>query len=143
MVGAKIAMFLMLLGLGGMNFLRSLTSTILVSIFGAITLKTSGDTLESSAFHFQIAFAIAARVLGLRDRGTLEVGAYADVNVFDAERIQTAYPEYSFDFPNGKGRLKVRSTGYAVTIVNGEVVTEQGEHTGNRPGRIIREFARG
>jgi MFS family permease len=45
---------------GGMNFLRSLTSTILVSIFGAITLKTSGDTLESSAFHFQIAFAIAA-----------------------------------------------------------------------------------
>jgi MFS family permease len=45
---------------GGMNFLRSLTSTILVSIFGAITLKTSGDTFESSAFHFQIAFAIAA-----------------------------------------------------------------------------------
>ncbi len=45
---------------GGMNFLRSLTSTILVSIFGAITLKTSGDTFASSAFHFQIAFAIAA-----------------------------------------------------------------------------------
>jgi len=84
-----------------------------------------------------------AAVLGLADRGTLRVGAYADVNVFDAERIQTAYPEYSFDFPNGKGRLKVRATGYAATIVNGEIVTEQGEHTGNRPGRVIREFARG
>ena len=84
-----------------------------------------------------------AAVLGLVDRGTLRVGAYADVNVFDAERIQTAYPEYTFDFPNGKGRLKVRSTGYAATIVNGEVVTEQGAHTGNRPGRVIREFARG
>ena len=82
-------------------------------------------------------------VLGLVDRGTLRVGAYADVNVFDAERIQTAYPEYTFDFPNGKGRLKVRSTGYAATIVNGEVVTEQGAHTGKRPGRVIREFARG
>jgi EmrB/QacA subfamily drug resistance transporter len=50
---------------GGMNFLRSLTSTILVSIFGAITLKTSGDTFESSAFHFQIAFAIAALSLAV------------------------------------------------------------------------------
>ena len=84
-----------------------------------------------------------AAVLGLADRGTLRVGAYADVNVFDPERIQTAYPEYAFDFPNGKGRLKVRSTGYAATIVNGQVVTERGEHTGNRPGRVIREFARG
>ncbi|MFM7616263.1 MAG: N-acyl-D-amino-acid deacylase family protein [Actinomycetes bacterium] len=83
-----------------------------------------------------------AAVLGLVDRGTLRVGAYADVNVFDPERIQTAYPEYSFDFPNGKGRLKVRSTGYAATIVNGAIVTEQGEHTGARPGRVIREFAR-
>ena len=60
-----------------------------------------------------------------------------------SDLIQTAYPEYTFDFPNGKGRLKVRSTGYAATIVNGEVVTEQGAHTGNRPGRVIREFARG
>ena len=36
----------------------------------------------------------------------------------------------------------VRSTGYAVTLVNGEVVTEQGELTGARPGRVLREFAR-
>ena len=83
-----------------------------------------------------------AAVIGLADRGTLRVGAYADVNVFDPERIQTAYPEYTFDFPNGKGRLKVRATGYAATIVNGEVVTEHGHHTGNRPGRVIREFTR-
>ena len=87
--------------------------------------------------------AKAAAVLGLKDRGTLRVGAFADVNIFDPERLQTAYPEYSFDFPNGKGRLKVRAQGYAATIVNGEVVTEQGNHTGARPGRVIREFARG
>ena len=83
-----------------------------------------------------------AGTLGLVDRGTLRVGAFADVNVFDPERIQTAYPEYSFDFPNGKGRLKVRSRGYAATIVNGEVVTQQGETTGVRPGRVLREFRR-
>ena len=85
----------------------------------------------------------AAAVLGLKDRGTLRVGAFADVNVFDPERLETLYPEYAFDFPNGKGRFKVRARGYAATIVNGEVVTEQGIHTGARPGRVIREFARG
>ena len=46
------------------------------------------------------------------------------------------------DFPGGAGRLLVRSTGYAVTLVNGEVVTEQGELTGARPVAVLREFAR-
>ena len=57
-------------------------------------------------------------------------------------RSQVGYPTYVNDFPGGAGRLLVRSTGYAVTLVNGEVVTEQGELTGARPGRVLREFAR-
>ena len=85
----------------------------------------------------------AAEVLGLIDRGTLAVGSYADINVFDPSALAPEYPEYVNDFPNGKGRLCVRSRGYAATLVNGEVVTEQGGHTGNRPGRVLREFARG
>jgi N-acyl-D-aspartate/D-glutamate deacylase len=36
----------------------------------------------------------------------------------------------------------VGSTGYAATIVNGQVVTQQGAHTGARPGRVLREFSR-
>ena len=47
------------------------------------------------------------------------------------------------DFPGGAGRLCVRAEGYAATLVNGQVVTEQGEHTGARPGKVLREFARG
>lgn len=84
----------------------------------------------------------AAEVIGLKDRGTLEVGKYADVNVFDTAKLEVLHPEYVNDFPGGKGRLLVRSRGYAATIVNGAVVTEQGQHTGARPGRVIREFAR-
>ncbi len=84
----------------------------------------------------------AAEVLGIKDRGTLEVGKYADINVFDTARLEVLHPEYVNDFPGGKGRLLVRSRGYAATIVNGAVVTEQGQHTGARPGRVIREFAR-
>ena len=84
----------------------------------------------------------SAAVLGLVDRGTLKVGAFADINVFDPEKLQTEYPEYVHDFPGEKGRFRIKAQGYAATIVNGEVVTQQGEHTGHRPGRVLREFAR-
>ena len=40
-------------------------------------------------------------------------------------------------------RFVVKSKGYAATIVAGQVVVENGEHTGNRPGQVIREFVRG
>jgi N-acyl-D-amino-acid deacylase len=86
--------------------------------------------------------AQAAEVLGLRDRGTVEVGRFADLNVFDVDRLATRHPQYVNDFPGGAGRLQVRSDGYAATIVNGTVVTEQGEVTGARPGRVLREFSR-
>lgn len=84
-----------------------------------------------------------AAVLGLHDRGTLSVGHHADINVFDPDALEPAYPEYVHDFPHGKGRLQVRSEGYAATVVNGQVVVEQGTHTGARPGAVIRDFSRG
>jgi N-acyl-D-aspartate/D-glutamate deacylase len=86
--------------------------------------------------------AKAAATIGLVDRGTIRTGAFADLNVFDPAAVQVGYPEYVQDFPNNAGRLLVRSTGYATTLVNGEVVTQQGEHTGARPGRVLREFSR-
>ncbi len=84
----------------------------------------------------------AAGVLGLVDRGTLRVGSFADINVFDPAGLHVRYPEYRNDFPGGKGRFLVRADGYAATLVNGEVVTEHGLNTGNRPGRVLREFSR-
>jgi N-acyl-D-amino-acid deacylase len=85
---------------------------------------------------------MAAGVLGLVDRGTLEVGKFADVNVFDIAALASEHPRYERDFPNGAGRLKIGSRGYAATLVNGAVITEQGTNTGARPGRVIREFSR-
>jgi N-acyl-D-amino-acid deacylase len=86
---------------------------------------------------------LPAGVLGLIDRGTLGVGKFADINVFDIDALAAEHPTYVNDFPNGAGRLMVKSRGYAATIVNGSIVTEQGKHSGERPGRVIREFARG
>jgi N-acyl-D-amino-acid deacylase len=81
-------------------------------------------------------------VLGLAGRGTLAIGNYADINVFDPQRLASRYPEFAYDFPNGTGRFKLGSIGYAATLVNGDVVAEEGVNTGARPGRVIREFAR-
>ena len=83
-----------------------------------------------------------ASVLGLVQRGTLTVGHHADINVFDIDALASEHPRYANDFPNGAGRLKIGARGYAATIVNGTVVTEQGSNTGARPGRVIREFSR-
>lgn len=86
---------------------------------------------------------LAAGVLGLVDRGTLGVGHFADLNVFDRDRLASRQPTYVNDFPGGAGRLQISSQGYAATIVNGQVVTEHAVNTGARPGRVLRQFSRG
>ncbi len=83
-----------------------------------------------------------AELLGLRERGLVQEGWHADLNVIDIERLGTCYPEYVNDFPHDGGRFIVRSTGYVATIVGGEIVVTDGAHTGQRPGVVIREFVR-
>ena len=85
----------------------------------------------------------SADVLGLKDRGVLKEGFVADINVIDYDALETGYPYYVNDFPHNGGRYIVESEGYVATIVGGQCIVENGKHTGNRPGEVIREFARG
>lgn len=82
-----------------------------------------------------------ARVLGLRDRGTLAVGMKADINVFDPETVSELAPELVRDFPGGAPRYIQRAKGYRATIVNGVVSFEDGERVGDRAGRLLRRAA--
>jgi N-acyl-D-aspartate/D-glutamate deacylase len=84
-----------------------------------------------------------AGVLGLTERGQVREGWHADLNVIDYDGLSTLQPEYVNDFPLGGGRFVVKSRGYDATIVGGEVVIAGTDHTGHRPGRVIREFDRG
>ena len=85
----------------------------------------------------------SADILGLKDRGVLKEGYLADINVIDYANLSTRQPEYVNDFPHGGGRFIVKSQGYTATLVAGQVVVENCQHTGARPGQVIREFARG
>ncbi len=79
-----------------------------------------------------------ARLYGLHDRGTLEPGMKADVNLIDVDALALAPPEMVFDLPAQGRRLIQRARGYRATIVSGDVVAEQGEVTGALPGRLLR-----
>ena len=79
-----------------------------------------------------------ADLFGIKGRGRLVEGAYADINVIDFDNLRLPQPEYVFDFPNGAGRYIQRASGYDYTIVNGQVFMDHGEHTGAFAGTTLR-----
>ena len=79
-----------------------------------------------------------ARIIGLDDRGRLEPGLRADVNVIDGARVREQLPEFVHDFPGGAGRFIQRAVGYKATLCNGQVILADGKHTGARAGEVLR-----
>ena len=79
-----------------------------------------------------------AELFGFKDRGTLQAGSYADVNIIDFDNLELHAPEFVYDFPNGAGRYVQKASGYDLTLVNGEVFMENGEHKGALAGRVVR-----
>lgn len=79
-----------------------------------------------------------ARYIGLTDRGTLAVGQKADLNIIDFEQLQLLPPVLVADLPAGGKRLLQGAKGYVATLVNGKVIAQNGELTGEYPGRLVR-----
>jgi N-acyl-D-amino-acid deacylase len=75
------------------------------------------------------ATSLPAGVIGLKDRGRLAEGAYADVVVFD---LGTLRENTDFRVPAQAPQ------GIRYVLVNGQVVCENGAHTGARPGKVLR-----
>jgi N-acyl-D-aspartate/D-glutamate deacylase len=74
--------------------------------------------------------SLNANRLGISDRGLLKPGMYADVTVFDAQRVIDR-ATYTEPFQYNEGIESV--------IVNGQVVLERGKHTGALPGKALRK----
>jgi len=72
---------------------------------------------------------LPAQILGLRDRGLLREGYAADIAVFDPATVGET---------NSFEKTKSYATGVPYVLVNGTLVIDQGQHTGAKPGTVIR-----
>jgi N-acyl-D-amino-acid deacylase len=99
--------------------------------------RTKGDkmTLE---YIVRALTSNTAEAFGMFDRGRLQEGWMADLNIIDFEAMRLFRPEAIFDLPAGGRRLVQRAAGYDATIKAGEVIFRQGEHTGALPGKLVR-----
>ena len=99
--------------------------------------RARGERLEIPDVVRRLSLA-NAREMGLTDRGAIQVGMRADINVIDYDRLQLQPPEVRYDLPAGGKRILQRSTGFEVTLVAGTPVWRDGEATGALPGRLLR-----
>ena len=79
-----------------------------------------------------------AYLFGLGDRGTIEPGKKADVNVIDMDALTLHPAAMAWDLPAGGNRILQSASGYAATIVTGTVTRRKDVDTGARPGRLVR-----
>lgn len=79
-----------------------------------------------------------ARLYGLRDRGVVREGAYADLLVIEPEHVGSEPVQTRFDLPGGAGRLYAGATGVDHVLAAGTEVAVNGEFTGAVPGRVLR-----
>ena len=99
--------------------------------------RTRGDRLSLESI-VRKQTALTAEVVGLTDRGTLEVGKKADVNVIDLDHLALRPPHPADDLPAGGRRILQNASGYVATIVSGVVTRRDDSDTGARPGRLVR-----
>jgi N-acyl-D-aspartate/D-glutamate deacylase len=80
----------------------------------------------------------SATAFGIYGRGLLQPGMAADMVVFDPDTVQPRKQEVVHDLPNNGWRVRALADGVICTVVNGEVLIENGVHTGATPGCVLR-----
>lgn len=79
-----------------------------------------------------------ARIDGMHDRGTLQVGKKANINIIDFDKLRLFAPEMVQDLPAGERRLTQRCEGLFATLVAGQPIFENQKPTGACPGQLMR-----
>ena len=82
-----------------------------------------------------------ARLYGFADRGMLEPGKRADLNIIDLDNLKLHLPRVVKDLPTGAPRLLQAVTGFNLTMVAGETTFRNGAATEALPGCLVRRSA--
>ena len=99
--------------------------------------RTRGDKL-SLEFIVKSLTSSTAEAFGMFDRGYIKEGKIADINIIDFDSMRLHRPEAIFDLPAGGRRLVQKPEGYEITVKAGEVIFDNGVHTGALPGKLVR-----
>jgi N-acyl-D-aspartate/D-glutamate deacylase len=81
---------------------------------------------------------VQAQLYGIKQRGRLSEGWYADVVVIDPNTVATDEVAMRYDLPGGSGRLYAGSTGIDHVLVNGRPIVADGQLTAERSGTLLR-----
>jgi N-acyl-D-aspartate/D-glutamate deacylase len=81
---------------------------------------------------------VPARLYGISGRGRVQIGAHADLVMFDPERIGPQALHTRYDLPGGAGRLYAGADGVERVFVNGTEVVVGTEFTGEIGGTLLR-----
>ena len=96
-------------------------------------------TLEQA--HYKMS-ALPAWLASFKDRGRLAIGSWADVMVYELDKLGMLFdgPMWADDFPGGERRFIRKPKGLRYTIVNGTVTFEGNDCTGALPGKLLRSY---
>lgn len=88
--------------------------------------------------HYKMS-GLPMQVLGISDRGTIEVGKAADLLVYDIDKLvsDTSAYVHTHDLPDGDWRKQPKAGGYQLICVNGEITYRNGQYTGASPGMVV------
>jgi N-acyl-D-amino-acid deacylase len=85
----------------------------------------------------KLSFQVAS-IYGIEGRGLIRRGYAADLTLFDPNTIKPCDPEWAQDYPANTKRMVQGSEGLHYTIVNGQVIYEDGRLSGDLPGQVLR-----
>ncbi len=119
---------------------------------GAHQAQEMGSSLQTHFLHYWVnrrgAFTLEqavrkmthdnAEAFEIKDRGLVREGYYADLVLFEADRVRPQLPRIENDLPGGARRLVQKAEGIRATIVNGAVTLENGESTGEFTGQVLK-----
>ena len=117
----------------------------ILATYGFATKMLAESVRERGYFSLEEAIHLltykAASFYGLRDRGRISEGCWADLVMFDPDRIAAGPVTTRHDLPGGARRLYTEGIGIEAVFVNGTQIVHQGALTDVRPGRLLRSGA--